>query len=71
MNRVEAANKAIDRAGGVSALARTLLKKDGNLTYMIWRVAKWRNLGIPPLWVLRVEAISGISKHKLYPELYP
>jgi DNA-binding transcriptional regulator YdaS (Cro superfamily) len=32
-------------------------------------VAKWKQ--VPPLRVLAVEAISGISRHDLRPDIYP
>lgn len=34
-------------------------------------VEKWRRKGVPPKRVLPVEAISGVSRHKLRPDLYP
>lgn len=34
-------------------------------------VAAWAAEGVPPLRVLAVEAISGISRHALRPDIYP
>lgn len=51
--------------GGQSKLARELGIKPQS-------VQTWCSTGvIPPLRVLEVEKITGVSRHKLRPDLYP
>jgi DNA-binding transcriptional regulator YdaS (Cro superfamily) len=59
----EAALKlAIEKAGGPAALARALGISSAAISQ--WSVC-------PHLRVLRVEALSGVSRHELRPDLYP
>ncbi len=70
----EPAVKAINKAGGPRALAAKLLggkASDAEMLKMQSRISKWRYNGIPPRWVLAVEAASGVPRHKLAPLLYP
>jgi len=57
--------KAIDKAGGQSALARSL-----NITPQA--VQRWASKDrVPHMQVIPVEKITGISRHELRPDLYP
>lgn len=56
---------AVDKAGGQSALARKLGVRPQ-------AVQKWCARGIvPPLRALAVEAVTGVSRKSLRPDLYP
>ena len=54
--------KAIEAAGGVSALAKLLNVRPPS-------IYSWRR--VPPLRVLAVERATGVSRHDLRPDLYP
>ena len=57
---------ACDIAGGQTALARGLgLRSQGSISNWI---ARGR---IPAERVLAVEALTGVSRHKLRPDIYP
>lgn len=56
-------DKAIKDAGGGAALARKLGLKSRQAVY------QWRE--VPSHHVLKVEEISGVSRHQLRPDLYP
>jgi len=57
--------KAIDKAGGQSALARELKVKPQS-------VHEWAARGFPPPGrVLPIEKFTGVSRHELRPDLYP
>ena len=34
-------------------------------------VSRWHENGVPPLRVLEVERVTGISRHDLRPDVYP
>jgi len=55
-------HRAIEAAGGLSKLAASL-----HITKQA--VAQWDE--VPPLRVLEVERVSGVSRHELRPDLYP
>ncbi len=55
-------DRAIKEAGGLTKLAASL-----NITKQA--VAQWDE--VPPLRVLEVERISGVSRSELRPDLYP
>lgn len=55
-------DRAIKAAGGLTGLAASL-----NITKQA--VAQW--IEVPPLRVLEVERISGVSRSELRPDLYP
>lgn len=57
---------ACDAVGGQSALARALkLKSQGT-------ISGWLAAGrVPAERVLAVEGVSGVSRHRLRPDLYP
>ena len=61
-DRKEALQRAIAAAGGVGALAAPL-----GITAQA--ISQWDE--VPPLRVLAVERISGISREHLRPDLYP
>jgi hypothetical protein len=59
--RAEALNRAIAGAGGVSALARAL-----GVTRQA--ICQWTE--VPAVRALRVEAVSGVRREELRPDLY-
>lgn len=62
--------RAADAVGGQSALAR-LLSTDGR-TLTPQAVGYWCRSGVMPAErVLRVEELTGISRHDLRPDIYP
>lgn len=63
MKESEAAlRRAIEKTGGVGSLA-TLVGVTPQA------VSQWDE--VPPLRVLAVEKVSGVSRHELRPDLYP
>lgn len=56
--------KAIETAGGSSALAKKLGVYPSNVNY-------WMNYGLPAKWVIPVEKLTGVSRHDLNPTIYP
>lgn len=62
----EALQMAVEIAGSQSALARIC----GVSQTAVW---KWvqSSKRVPPDYVLRVEAATGISRHVLRPDIYP
>lgn len=63
---LESLRIAIRKAGSQSALARMLGVSQA-------AVSKWDRLGkhLPADHVLRVEELTGVSRHDLRPDLYP
>lgn len=57
-----ALDEAIRRVGGVRAMARAL----GNIS--VQAVSNWR--ACPPTRVLDVERVSGVSRHRLRPDVF-
>jgi DNA-binding transcriptional regulator YdaS (Cro superfamily) len=53
--------KARDIAGGASAIARIL-----HITPQA--VSQWKE--VPPIWVLKVEAATGVSRHELRADVF-
>lgn len=53
--------EAIERAGGVRALARAL-----GVSHPV--VLRWKK--VPPQRVLRVESLTGISRYQLRPDVF-
>ena len=66
MTRFEALKLAIERLGSQAALARVCSVS----TTAVW---KWLQTSkqLPPEYVLRVEAKTGVSRHALRPDIYP
>lgn len=65
---LDALEEAISQAGGVTQLARLM-----GVSYQLvqgWR-APGRKYATPAEYVLRAEAASGVSRHRLRPDLYP
>jgi DNA-binding transcriptional regulator YdaS (Cro superfamily) len=60
--RKRALRRAIAAAGGLDRIAKPL-----GITMQA--VSAWQE--VPPLRVLAVEKITGISRHELRPDLYP
>lgn len=63
---IKAVAKAVIQAGGQSALARMLGVRQGH----IWN---WMNRdanGVPPGYVLKIEAMTGVSRHELRPDIF-
>jgi DNA-binding transcriptional regulator YdaS (Cro superfamily) len=58
----EALKRAVEAAGGFTALGRRL-KISGEA------IMQWDR--VPPLRVLQVERITGVSRHLLRPDVYP
>ena len=57
--------KAIDKAGGIAPLAKSLA-----VSYQA--VQRWRNQDhVPAERVLAVERETGVPRHELRPDLYP
>lgn len=54
--------KAVEKAGGASALARALKVTRS-------AISQWKR--VPAERVLEVEKASGVSRHKLRPDIYP
>lgn len=52
---------AIEKAGGVAALAKALNVSSQN-------ISQWRRC--PPGRCLDVEALTGVSRHELRPDIY-
>jgi DNA-binding transcriptional regulator YdaS (Cro superfamily) len=61
-DKAAALKRAIDVAGGQAELARLI-----GITAQA--ISQWDE--VPPLRVLAVERISGVSRHDLRPDLYP
>lgn len=66
----QAACEAIDAAGGVTPCHRALIaltdrRLDRTTPY------RWRESGVTAEWVLAVEHVSGVSRHRLRPDIYP
>lgn len=58
----EALRRAIDAAGGLAKLAEPL-------GISMQAISQWDE--VPPLRVLAVERVSGVSRQELRPDLYP
>jgi DNA-binding transcriptional regulator YdaS (Cro superfamily) len=61
-DKAAALKRAIEKAGGQAEFARLI-----GITAQA--VSQWDE--VPPLRVLAVERISGVSRHDLRPDLYP
>jgi len=61
-DRTEALKRAVEKTGGQAAFARAI-----GVTPQA--VSQW--VEVPPLRVLKVESVSGVSRHELRPDLYP
>lgn len=61
-DKTEALKRAVENAGGQAEFARLI-----GITAQA--VSQWDE--VPPLRVLKVESVSGVSRHELRPDLYP
>ena len=61
-DKTEALKRAIEAVGGLAGLA-------GPLGVTPQAISQWDE--VPPLRVIAVERVSGISRHDLRPDLYP
>lgn len=61
-----ALQEAVRRAGSQAAIARAC----GVSTTAVW---KWMQISrrVPAEFVLKVEALTGVSRHDLRPDIYP
>jgi len=62
IDRKEALERAIKAVGGLAGLAAPL-------GISMQAISQWDE--VPPLRVLAVERVSGVSRHDLRPDLYP
>ena len=62
----EPLRKAIEAAGGQTKLAEALRTSQG-------RIWNWlnRDKRVPAEFVLKIERVTGVSRHELRPDLYP
>jgi len=60
--RKRSLHRAIEAAGGLAKIAAAL-------DVTVQAVSQWNE--VPPLRVLEVERISGVSRSELRPDLYP
>lgn len=61
-DKTAALRRAIEKAGGLAGLAAPL-------GISVQAVSQWDE--VPPLRVLAVERVSGVSRSELRPDLYP
>ena len=61
-DKTEALKRAVENVGGQAKFARLI-----GVTAQA--VSQWDE--VPPLRVLMVERVSGVSRHELRPDLYP
>lgn len=61
-SKTQALKRAIEKSGGQAEFARRI-----GITAQA--VSQWTE--VPPLRVLAVEAVSGVSRRALRPDLYP
>lgn len=61
-----ALTQAVESLGSQSELARVC----GVSPTAVWKWMKGTD-GLPPKYVLRVEAATGVSRHDLRPDIYP
>jgi DNA-binding transcriptional regulator YdaS (Cro superfamily) len=64
---MKAIDKAIQAAGGQSALARLIGVRQSH----IWNWANRDRQGVPPNHVLSIEKVTGVSRHELRPDIFP
>jgi DNA-binding transcriptional regulator YdaS (Cro superfamily) len=61
-DKTEALRRAVENVGGQAKFAR-------RIGVTAQAVSQWDE--VPPLRVLAVERVSGVSRHELRPDLYP
>lgn len=60
----QALARAVETAGGQTALARAVDTRQQNISL-------WLRNGLKAEFVLAVEKVTGVSRHDLRPDLYP
>jgi DNA-binding transcriptional regulator YdaS (Cro superfamily) len=71
---VEALQRAIDVAGGQSALAASVNEFSSIRKINQSHVWNWLNRGkkgVPPEFVIPIEKVTGVHRHELRPDIYP
>ena len=72
--QARALQRAIERAGGPTALARGLLGPGATpmeLKGMATLVRRWRDMGAcPPRWVGKVSKLTKVSRYSLAPDVF-
>jgi len=63
---IDALRRAVEAAGGQSALARVVGKSQPTVWYWLNELGR-----VPGEYVLAIEAHTGVSRHDLRPDLYP
>ncbi len=66
MSRTAALTRAIKRAGGQKPLADKIGTSQSQVWYWLTRSKK----GVPGEFALAIEAVTGVSRHELRPDLY-
>lgn len=68
---IEALDRAIEICGGQTKLAARLSTKQ--LTVRQANISTWRNRDkkVPANMVLKIEAVTGVPRHELRPDIYP
>lgn len=61
-------NRAIELAGGPASLARKLSERDPARGLTLQAICQWDR--VPAARVLDVEAVTGVSRHSLRPDIY-
>lgn len=64
-----ALDRAIEAAGGARALAKAIENTPGQARCTPQAIYSWT--ACPPLRVIAVEAITGVSRHELRGDIYP
>lgn len=65
-----AMDRAINQAGGMTALARIMTARTGKKT-LAGSILHWKRSRVPAERVLDLEAVTGISRHEFRPDIYP
>jgi DNA-binding transcriptional regulator YdaS (Cro superfamily) len=58
---------AVEKAGGQTALARKIGTSQELIHFWLNRALK----GVAPEYVLKIERVTGVSRHLLRPDVYP
>lgn len=71
-SQIAALKRAVDLTSGQSALAKALAERT-NKPVRQGHIWAWLNRSkeVPAEYVLHIEAVSGVSRHDLRPDIYP